>query len=123
MMRRLRLSVFALLIASTGCNEPFSARVELEMTVWEELQDCEDFGGPTNCMVVSSPPESAPQLFHDPIEGFVFEPGYRQRIRVVRFTVKNPPQDGSSYEYRLLEVIAKMNVSIEPRPASETAPN
>lgn len=122
MMRRLRLSVFVLLLASMACWEPFSARNELEMTVWEELRACTGIM-PTMCMVVSAPPSSEEQLFYGTIKGFAFEPGYRQLLRVERFTVKNPPQDGSAYEYRLVEVIAKMNVSAGLTPVSEPAPN
>lgn len=41
------------------------------------------------------------QNFHGSIEGFEFQPGVRSVLRLKRYTVKNPPADGSSVAYVL----------------------
>ena len=45
-----------------------------------------------------------------PIEGFVHETGYRYTLRVAERRLKNPPADGSSIVYRLIEVISRVRV-------------
>lgn len=43
--------------------------------------------------------------FYDSIEGYTHEPGIRNVLRVDRYTVKNPPADGSSNAYVLDMVV------------------
>lgn len=45
------------------------------------------------------------QHFYDSIEGYTHEPGIRNVLRVGRYTVKNPPADGSSQAYVLDMVV------------------
>lgn len=45
------------------------------------------------------------QHFYDEIEGYTHEPGVRNVLRVDRYTVKNPPADGSSQAYVLDMVV------------------
>jgi hypothetical protein len=45
--------------------------------------------------------------FYDPIDGFDYEPGFVYKLLVVKGSVKNPPQDVSTYRYRLSRVISK----------------
>lgn len=45
------------------------------------------------------------QHFYDSIEGYTHEPGIRNVLRVDRYTVKNPPADGSSRAYVLDMVV------------------
>ena len=59
------------------------------------------------CMRVRVPPDTAWQLFYDRIEGFTYEEGYRWRLEVERRRVANPPADGSSVAYKLLQVISR----------------
>lgn len=40
--------------------------------------------------------------------GFSYEPGYRYTLRIARRVIENPPADGSSAAYRLLEILAKV---------------
>ncbi len=63
---------------------------------------------PTECLQVRVPPATAWQLFHDPIDGFAYEPGYRYVLRVAERDVRNPPADGSSVAYRLVRVVSKV---------------
>ncbi|WP_313929379.1 META and DUF4377 domain-containing protein [Pseudoxanthomonas sp.] len=47
--------------------------------------------------------------FYDSIEGYTHEPGVRNVLRVDRYTVKNPPADGSSNAYVLDMVVESAN--------------
>ncbi len=49
------------------------------------------------------------QHFYDSIEGYTHEPGVRNVLRVDRYTVKNPPADGSSKAYVLDMVVESAN--------------
>lgn len=62
---------------------------------------------PTRCLRIRLLPDTAWQLFYDPIEGFAFEEGYRWVIDVERRRVPNPPADGSGLAYRLKRVLSK----------------
>jgi hypothetical protein len=45
------------------------------------------------------------QNFYGNIEGYNHEPGIRNVLRVKRYTIKNPPADGSSLAYELDMVV------------------
>ena len=63
---------------------------------------------PRECLQVRSAPDAPWEYFYDEIEGFAYEPGHRYRLRIARRAVPNPPQDASSYAYRLLAVLEKV---------------
>ena len=67
--------------------------------------------GPQECLLVRERADAQWQFFYDPIVGFDHVAGYRYVLRVARRAVPNPPADGSSAEYRLLEVVSKTPVS------------
>ena len=48
--------------------------------------------------------------YEDSIEGFDYEPGYMYDLMVRKIQVKDPPQDGSSFRYKLIKVISKEGV-------------
>lgn len=50
------------------------------------------------------------EYFYGEIEGFVYEPGFTYVIIVERSTVKDPPQNGSGYRFRLVELVSKTPV-------------
>jgi len=47
------------------------------------------------------------------IDGFEFEWGYEYSLKVKETTLANPPEDGSSKQYKLLKVISKKKVSAD----------
>lgn len=113
MTRLLRHIALAVAVLFTACDNPFSARTELELTVMEVRVPCSGFmGEPLSCLSVRWPGETEAQAFYDEIEGFTFVHGVRQRIRVERLTIKYPPADGSSYQYRLLAVLNRTTVVV-----------
>lgn len=54
-------------------------------------------------MVLSTPDSHA-----EYIKGFQFEWGYFYKLKVNEITLSNPPEDGSSIEYKLIEVVSKI---------------
>ena len=69
---------------------------------------------PMECYQVKETPESEWQLFYSEIEGFTWEPGYTYELRVAVHTVENPPADGSSLRYELIEVVDKVETPVKP---------
>jgi hypothetical protein len=49
------------------------------------------------------------EFFYDGISGFddQYEVGYVYQLEVQRTSVKNPPEDASAFEYRLVRIISK----------------
>ena len=45
--------------------------------------------------------------FYDPIERFDFEPGYIYDLKAMKIEVENPPQDGSSIKYVMINLRSK----------------
>lgn len=104
------LLLFSLLLTSgCGVTEP---GVEEILTMYVAPQTVECVGvGPQQCLLVRESPELEWSYFYDSIEGFTHEPGYSFTLRVARRSVANPPADGSSLEYRLLQILSR-----EPAP-------
>lgn len=46
-------------------------------------------------------------LLLDAIQGFQYEVGYEYTLRVNKYNIPNPPQDGSSIGYKLIKTISK----------------
>jgi hypothetical protein len=44
------------------------------------------------------------------IEGFSYEEGYEYVLKVKKYPIKNPPQDGSSMGFTLIEIVSKKKV-------------
>jgi hypothetical protein len=109
--RSLGLLLTAVLLP-TACLEPFSARAEIEVVVMEARVPCSGFlGQDQTCLLVLWEGKRSTEAFYGDIEGFEFQPGFRQRLLVERLTLNNPPADASSYRYRLLRTIAREEVS------------
>ena len=61
--------------------------------------------GPRECLQVRRSADDAWELFYESIEGFTYEAGFQYRLRVAERVIPNPPADGSSRAYRLVEVL------------------
>jgi hypothetical protein len=102
-MAAVRLLTLLLLLAGSACDKS----VELEMLTLQidsQYQDCMGMG-PMKCLRVKENDASNWQLFYGAIEGFTYEPGYRYTVQVSRETIPDPPADGSSYRYKLLQIV------------------
>ncbi|QRN94398.1 DUF4377 domain-containing protein [Archangium violaceum] len=62
--------------------------------------------GRTLCLLVQGELEIPPARHFGGIEGFTFRDGIRQRIRVRKLPVQDPPQDGSSERWVLAELLS-----------------
>jgi hypothetical protein len=107
--RRLRLPllVLALLFASACIVSTAPHEEELVLEVASTRASCVG-AAPMQCLQVRTSADAPWQLFYDAIEGFTWEPGYRYTLRVARRAVLDPPADGSSVAFRLLEILAKV---------------
>lgn len=56
---------------------------------------------PQKCLLMDG------NLFYDSIEGFTHEEGYTYTLRIRVHTVQNPPADGSSFRYELVDVLSQ----------------
>ena len=76
------------------------------MFVDAQLVDCEG-AGPMKCMRVRESEDADWMLFYDHIEGFTHEPGKSYQLKVNVDGVSDPPADGSSLRYRLIEIVSQ----------------
>jgi heat shock protein HslJ len=58
------------------------------------------------CLQVRYAPDEEWQWFYGGIDGFFFVPGFNYELLVNRFPIENPPADGSSIGYSLVEVVS-----------------
>ncbi|MFS8131111.1 MAG: DUF4377 domain-containing protein [Candidatus Dojkabacteria bacterium] len=63
--------------------------------------------GPMECYKIQYNQKGQFLYFYDQIEGFNYEAGYEYVLLVGKETVINPPADGSSIKYTLLEMLSK----------------
>lgn len=61
----------------------------------------------TECLRIRERESDSWQIFYGEIEGFTWEPGYEYRLRVVRAVISNPPADGSSFRYVLVQTLSR----------------
>lgn len=121
LVMRLQVS-YRIAADSTGGNDNDSGQSAEEngqtitMFVSPETADCVGVG-PQTCLQVKYSPDEEWTLFYDEIDGFEYEPGFGYELLVEITEVENPPADASSLQYRLVELVAKHDVS-EEAPAS-----
>jgi hypothetical protein len=97
-------ALIPLLLLACGILEPDGSET---MEVAEARVPCIALG-PRDCLLVRMQPDGEFGRLYDEIHGFVYEPGYRYRLRVSKRAIRNPPADGSSIEFRLVRVVSKV---------------
>ena len=103
--RRLAGAILLGILGACGLLEP---RSEDRLTLYVAPAMAECVGvGPRQCLLVKERPEQEWGYFYGSIAGFAYEPGFTYTLSVARRRVPNPPADGSSYEYRLLRLLAR----------------
>lgn len=110
-LRLLLLPLLAVLLGSAAgccCGIPTDAAQAEEVTLYVApfTRECRGMVV-MQCMQVKQRPQDDWQNFFDEIEGFTYEPGYAYRLRVLKRPVADPPADGSSVSWHLLEVQEK----------------
>lgn len=99
MYRTLCFLALSSLVLTTGCGE------EEVMIIDHYRVPCWGVG-PRLCSLVSDPGSAEQSYFYNGIDGFQQEWGHRYEVRVLVTEVANPPADGSSLNYELIEVIS-----------------
>ena len=104
--------LMALAAGSAACGESTTPLLEFQtLSVAPFRVPCTGVF-PTTCYLVRRLPDTREDYFYGGISGFVFEPGYRQLIRVRVFRIPDPPQDGSSRAYVLVRVLDRQQEAV-----------
>lgn len=115
--RALLATAAGVAVLLTGCSSAGSGATDVEsgpdssgevvrMWVEPELVECTGVA-PMECLQVAYSEGGEPQLFYDAIEGFTFTEGTSYVLDVEVTEVADPPADGSSLAYRLVEVVSE----------------
>ncbi|MGA0555308.1 DUF4377 domain-containing protein [Larkinella sp. VNQ87] len=96
----LRLSLLLL-----ACDENIKPEIII-LQVADHQVDCTGVG-PQKCLLIKEGDATNWAYFYQQIEGFEYTAGFEYKLRVRRENVKNPPADGSSARYVLVEVLEK----------------
>lgn len=95
-------------LTDAGARETDAAAAGDVRTLFVNAQQVDCTGaGPQKCLQTRVKETDPWELFYGGIEGFTFEPGHVYELRVEVSKVDNPPADGSSLRYRLIEIVAK----------------
>lgn len=100
------LLVSSLFLLLVGCQTVKSADNTKTFYVDSTLADCVGVA-PMKCMKVKQDPNANWEYFYGVIQGFDYQPGYQYTLKVKQFNVANPPADGSSIRYELVEIVNK----------------
>ena len=92
--------ILVLSLTAKSCDET------KHIYVADHLVDCVGVA-PQKCMLVKDKIVDDWTNFYGNIEGFTYEEGYEYLLNVKIETIKNPPADGSSLKYTLIEVFEK----------------
>ena len=101
----------AALLASTACAIFGPDERVVVMDIAPQRVACHGTSGLQECLSVRQHPDTGWTFFYDEIAGFQFEPGFEYTLVVAVRSVSNPPADGSSLSYRLLEIRRKVPAS------------
>jgi hypothetical protein len=66
--------------------------------------------GPRTCALTRTSPTGEWSLFYDEIQGITLESGTAYELRVRQTTIDDPPADGSSIEYALVEIVSQQQI-------------
>lgn len=102
---------FIMVLLSVACGPAGSESTTQTLFVGAEQVDCVGVA-PQRCLLVKENAESEYVFFYDAIEGFEWEEGHKYELLVEVTEIDNPPADGSSLQYRLIEVVDKAAVDV-----------
>lgn len=93
--------------SSTTPSATDKANESTRLWIKPDLVDCEG-SAPQTCMQIAESENGEYEYFYDQIEGFEFAEGTSYVVDVVIETVEDPPADGSSLRYTLVEIIEEV---------------
>jgi len=99
---------FFLLLFTSSCNSSKTSIIWINSFKTE----CSAGAGEMQCMSIfrgDGTDDAVWELFYTPIEGFIFDPGYFQKIKITQehLDKRNVPADGSSIKYTLVKTLEK----------------
>ena len=101
---KVAVAVLVLMVTVAGCAPGSPSGRQARMWIAPELVDCVGVG-PQKCMLVRESEDAEWEFFYGGIEGFTYTEGVSYVLDVEIFEVEDPPADGSSLEYRLVEIV------------------
>ena len=105
-MKRYILTLLLAAFACTACDKDD----EYEIREWTVASQLGIAHGPHTLqpvLLVKANDDTSWRALYGGIEGFEYQPGYEYRLRIKAEQLPDPPQDGSSIRYTLLEQISK----------------
>jgi hypothetical protein len=112
-LHRIHLPIAAVLVAAcnplqVSVDKPFEGEGKERQTLYVApyTRTCQGMYE-MQCMLVRESREGEWLNFYDQIQGFTYEPGYEYVLLVGWRQVPNPPADGSSREYWLIQTVEK----------------
>lgn len=102
-------ALFLTLLTALSCGKEKEIPVRpgsIYLRIASTTKDCNG-PFPRKCLQVKENDSPNWEYFYDYITGFTYEEGYEYELFVKRETVANPPADGSSFSYTLVEEISK----------------
>ncbi len=72
--------------------------------------DCSGVGQ-QKCYLIRKTPDGNWVLHYEEIQGLDYEPGYSYKVKVKRHKLNNAPADRSTYQYEVVEVLKKSDVT------------
>ena len=87
------------------CNSSSETKI---LYVDSKLVDCVGVG-PQQCMLIKENQDTEWEMFYDNIHGFDYQEGIQYKLHVTISQIENPPADGSSLKYELIEILEPQN--------------
>jgi hypothetical protein len=88
-------------------QDPTPEAEVVRLYVGPETAECVGVA-PQQCLLVSTSPDGEPEFFYEEIAGFTHVPGTTYALDVLVEPVEDPPADGSSLKYTLVDVVAEI---------------
>jgi hypothetical protein len=110
-MKVINILIFGLVLFCVACGNttPETKNETKTLFINSHFVDCVGVS-PQKCMQVKENESDEWELFYDEIQNFTFEEGFSYEITVEIINIEDPPADGSSIEYILVEIISKKEI-------------
>lgn len=99
------LTLLLTILTLSACQSPVTNAGEV-LYVDSKVVDCVGLV-PQKCLLTRSDEEAQWSYFYDQIAGFHHQPGYSYKLLVKITRIDNPPQDSSSLQYELINILEK----------------
>tara|TARA_R110002126_G_scaffold30602_1_gene99753 strand:- start:9784 stop:10128 length:345 start_codon:yes stop_codon:yes gene_type:complete len=108
-------AILILCVYFFSCESNDLQETEKILIVASHKSDCVGVA-PQQCLLVKENENQNWHYFYDSIVGFTYEVGFEYKILVSQKAIENPPQDASSIETKLIEIVSKIEKLSENLP-------